>query len=84
MPFNEKGEFIRLPSKAVQASRTQPQSAGTPTNTSFDKQELITIGKALAALALLVGSLWFLVVFREWIVIGLGLWLISKLRSLFS
>jgi hypothetical protein len=84
MPFNEKGEFIRSPARAVQANRTQVRPAAPSTRSSSSRGNLITIAKGLAALALLAGLIWFVVVFREWIVIGLGLWLISKLRNLFA
>ncbi|MEB3262442.1 MAG: hypothetical protein VKK94_05735 [Cyanobacteriota bacterium] len=81
MPFNEKGEFIRSPARAVQANRSQRRHAATSTSSSISREDLITIAKGLAAVALLAGLIWLVVVFREWIVIGLGLWLISKLRS---
>lgn len=75
MPFNEKGEFIRSP------ARTDATSTSTQSTESISRDDLITIAKGLAALLLLAGLIWFVVVFREWIVMGLVLWLVSSLRG---
>lgn len=38
----------------------------------------------LLGLAALAGVIWLVVTFREWILFGLALWLISAIRSLFD
>jgi hypothetical protein len=47
----------------------------------LSRDDLHTIAKGFAALVLLAGLIWFVVVFHEWIAIGLGLWLMSSLRA---
>ena len=93
MPFNEQGEFIRADTSArrpaqqpTQAkSQANPQSVRTDNSDSgLSREDWIQIGQGLGALLLLAGLIWFVVVFREWILIGLGLWLISSLRGMFN
>jgi len=81
MPINEKGEFIRArPSaKWVGASAARPDQGFQTSRLS--SEELCTLAKGLGALLLLAGLIWFVVVLHEWIAIGLGLWLVSSLRS---
>lgn len=82
MPFNEKGEFIRT-------GRDASSGAGRPDRLSrtrsyaegISRDDWFTIAKGLGALALLAGMIWMVVVFRDWIAIGLGLWVVSILRA---
>ncbi len=71
MPFNEKGEFIR----------TRRSAARSCDSTELSRDDLLTVAKGLGALVLLAGLIWFVVVFREWIAITLGFWVVSSLRA---
>jgi hypothetical protein len=74
MPFNEKGEFIRAPARAARTTSSRSRA-------SFGQDQLITMAQGLGALVVLVGLVWLVLVFRQWIVIGLVLWLASSLRG---
>lgn len=84
MPFNEKGEFIRSDrsnpgaGKPDRLIRTQDRGDG------ISRDDWITIAKGLGALALLALLIWVVVVFREWIAIAIGFWVVSSLRGLFQ
>ena len=80
MPFNEKGEFIRSPSTARQANSSRPRSAVTSWGTLFSSTR-ISIARVLAAVVGLAVVIWLVVAFREWFMIGLGLWLVSRARK---
>jgi len=81
MPINEKGEFIRArPSAKWVGASAARQDQGFETS-GLSSEELFTLAKGLGALLLLTGLIWFVVVFHEWIAIGLGLWLVSSLRA---
>jgi hypothetical protein len=81
MPINEKGEFIRArPSAKWVGASAARQDQGFETSV-LSREELCTLAKGLGALLLLAGLIWFVVVFHEWITIGLGLWLVSSLRA---
>lgn len=82
MPFNAKGEFIR-PNRSTAASPGQVfRGQGQAMNSnSPSRNPLLTLAKGLGALVLLVGLIWFVGMFRKWILIGLGLWLVSRLRA---
>jgi hypothetical protein len=82
MPFNAKGEFIR----SNRSTATSPAKAFTGQGQAMHsggpgRNQLLTLAKGLGGLVLLVGLLWFVGMFREWILIGLGLWLVSRLRA---
>lgn len=82
MPFNEKGEFIR-PNRPTAASSGQAFT-GQKKAMNPDRQgrnQWLTLAKGLGALVLLVGLIWFVGMFREWILISLALWLVSSLRA---
>lgn len=83
MPFNEKGEFIRnshTPSTPPKRGETTSSSQGSTDPITAD--DLITITKGLAALGLLVGLIWLVITFREWIAMALVLWIASWARRL--
>lgn len=71
MPFNEKGEFIRT--RRSEAKPCDPAE--------LSRDDLLTVAKGFGALVLLAGLIWFVVVFREWIAITLGFWVVSSLRA---
>ena len=83
MPFNEKGEFIRsshAPSTPPKRGETTSSSQGSTDPITAD--DLITIAKGLAALGLLVGLIWLVIAFREWIAMALVLWIVSLAKRL--
>ena len=94
MQFNEKGEFIRAPARSSRPrpanrrklrrpSRPIPQataSAAVETGVNGVDQATIVIG--LVTLVLVVGLVWFVVAFREWLLLSFVLWSISQLRKL--
>ena len=81
MPINGKGEFIRAhPSVKRPGSSASRQDRSLETH-ALSREDLCALAKGLAALLLIAGLIWFVVVFHEWIAIGLGLWLVSSLRG---
>lgn len=79
MPINEKGEFLR-PGKPP--ARRTPRRARSAVRYALGDAALVLL--AVAGLALLVGLIWFLVVFHEWILIGSALWFLSIVRRWFG
>ncbi len=84
MPFNEKGEFIRTgpvrpsPDKpATQPRKQRSRSAG-------GKSDAIWwwVG-GIAALAALVGIVWAMWIFREWVMLAFGVWVAAHIRQMF-
>ena len=78
MPINDKGEFIR----SAQRSASRPRSKAVDTRIS--RSDLILCAKGLGAIVLLAALVWFLVMFHEWIMLALLLYLLAWLRSLFA
>ena len=81
MPFNDKGEFIRSSARSAQTRAMRPRSMVPQATQTISLADFMTISKGVAALAMLTGVIWFVIVFREWIVIGLVLWVIRGLRG---
>jgi hypothetical protein len=81
MPFNEKGEFIRAGRSAALVAPVATRQAKLCDPAELSRDDLLTVAKGFGALVLLAGLIWFVVVFHEWIAIGLGLWLMSSLRA---
>lgn len=67
MPFNEKGEFIRI------AYRQRDPAPAPP------RQPILTLLGITAAIAVI----WLVVVFHRWIVLGLVFWAMSSIRQRF-
>ena len=94
MPFNEKGEFIRAPARSSRprpASRRKlrrpirpiPQAtASAAVESGVNGVDLATMVIGLVTLVLVVGLVWFVVAFREWLLLSFVLWSISQLRKL--
>lgn len=66
------------------ANRPQAQRPSGNTSGSHPWKVVGAILVILLALAALAGVIWLVVTFREWILFGLALWLISAIRSLFD
>ena len=81
MPFNEKGEFIRTVRDASGAGKPDRATRTRSGGEGISRDDWFAIAKGLGALVLLAGLVWVVVVFREWIAIGLGLWVLSSLRA---
>lgn len=81
MPFNEKGEFIRTGGDVSGSGKLDRESRTRSGGEGISRDDWFTIAKGLGALVLLAGLIWMVVVFREWIAIGLGLWVVSSLRA---
>jgi hypothetical protein len=81
MPFNEKGEFIRTRGSAALAAPVATRQAKPCDPAELSRDDLLTVAKGFGALVLLAGLIWFVIVFHEWIAIGLGFWLVSSLRA---
>jgi hypothetical protein len=81
MPFNEKGEFIRAARSVALAAPVPTRQAKPCDPAELNRDDLLVLAKLVGALVLLAGLIWFVVVFHEWIAIGLGLWLVSSLRA---
>ena len=81
MPFNEKGEFIRTgpvrPSPDKPATQPRSRSAGGKSNAIW-----WWVG-GIAALAALVGIVWAMWIFREWVMLAFGAWVAARIRQMF-
>lgn len=78
MPFNDKGEFIRS------AGRPARQAAPARQDIRVTRSDLILCAKGLGALVLLAAVVWIIVMFHEWIVMALFLYLLAWFRGLFA
>jgi hypothetical protein len=81
MPFFEKGEFIRPGRDGSGAGRPDRRSRTRSYGEGISRDDWFTIAKGLGAFVLLAGLIWMVVVFREWIAIAIGFWVVSSLRS---
>ena len=81
MPFNKKGEFIRA-HKATKITSTAKYTENSLDLDGFNREDWLIIAKGLAALLLLAGLIWIVVMFYEWIAIGFCMWLFGNLRSM--
>lgn len=83
MPFNEKGEFIRTGGDVSGSGKPDRESRTRTGGEGISRDGYFAIAKGLGALALLAGLVWVVVVFREWIPIVIGFWVVRSLRGLF-
>jgi hypothetical protein len=74
MPFNEKGEFIR-----ANRSIERPLAAKEwPKHLRVQRSGL----SCLLGLAALLGILWVVFAFHQWILIGLGAWAATSIQRM--
>lgn len=83
MTFNEKGEFIRTDHSTSGTGKPDRIIGTCNRRGGISEDDWLTIAKGLGALVVLAGLIWVLVIFREWIPIVIGFWVVSSLRGLF-
>jgi hypothetical protein len=84
MPFNEKGEFIRTGPVRPSSGRPATQSSRQVSSSAKGKSDAIWwwIG-GIAVLAALVGIVWAMWIFREWVMLAFGVWVAAHVRQMF-
>jgi hypothetical protein len=84
MPFNEKGEFIRTGPVRPSPDRPVARPRRQGTRSGGGKSDAIWwwIG-GIAVLAALVGIVWAMWIFREWVMLAFGVWVAAHVRQMF-
>jgi len=82
MPFNKKCEFIGAHKAPIIITSTAKYTENSLDLDGFNREDWLIIAKGLAALLLLAGLIWIVVMFYEWIAIGFCMWLFGNLRGM--
>lgn len=80
-PISTGSSRVRITSSADRPAQRPPQRQHSDDDDSLNGWELlIAVVLGLLAIAALLGLVWVLVVFHNWILIGLGLWAVASIR----
>lgn len=83
-PISTGSNRVRITSSADRPTQRPVQRQHSDGDDSSNGWELlITLVLGLLAIAALLGLVWVLFVFHNWILIGLGLWVVASIRRRF-